>query len=495
MSRIAIIGAGVGGLATANLLAQKGHDVTIYEKADQIGGRAGLLQKDGFTFDTGPSWYLMPKVFEQYFAQFDIDVNQALHIQRLSPAYKVFFEKHDPVTIRGALDIDARTFESIEKGAGDQLRRYVDAGDKIYRLALDHFLYTDFTAPHKLLRRQVLRESLGLIPLLRTPLHQHVSRYISNQSLQQILEYPMVFLGTSPFKAPALYSLMSALDFKEGVFYPKQGMYSIITLLKKVGDQYGVTYRPSTEVIRVIHRRNRATGVLLDDGSTEQYDVIISNADLHFTETQLLAPEVQTHPEHSWQRREPGISAILMYLGVKGSLPHLEHHNLYFVEDWKKNFEDIYERRALPRTASLYVSKTTATDPSTAPKGHENIFVLVPLPAGVELDERALQAEADHYLTKLATAMNIPDLKDRIVSQTLFGPNEFRDRFYSWEGSALGLSHILRQSAFWRPKPRSAKLKNLYYVGASTLPGVGVPMCLISAEIVARKIKKARRKR
>lgn len=491
MTSVAIIGGGIGGLATANLLAQKGFQVTLYEAHAQLGGRAGRKQQDGFTFDTGPSWYLMPEVFTRYFAHFDIDASSALDIIRLDPAYKVFFDTRPPLTITGDMTRDRAQFEAIEEGSGAALDRYVSRGDAIYRLALDHFLYTDFSQPHKLLRRDILRQTPELVRLLTTPLHRHVTRFVRNLELQQVLEYPMVFLGTSPFNAPAMYSLMSALDFKEGVFYPAKGMYAIVEQLVEIGRSLGVTYVQGQAVRHITHHGKKVTGVTLDDGSTHRHDLIVSNADLHFTETQLLSREVQSYPEQTWHKKEPGISAILMYLGVRDPLPQLQHHNLYFVKEWRKNFEDIYRTRTLPRAASMYVSRTSATDPSTAPEGHENLFVLVPVPSGVELDESALESAAQNYLAQLSKAIGEPELESRIVSRSLFGPNEFRDHFHSWQGSALGPSHTLGQSAFWRTKPRSRKLENLYYVGAGTLPGIGVPMCLISAEIVAGMIEGA----
>lgn len=486
--RVAIIGAGIGGLATAARLAQAGWTVDVYEKASQLGGRAGQKTEHGFTFDTGPSWYLMPEVFQRYFQRFGVDCMAALEVQRLSPAYKVFFDTRSPLTINGDLEKDAAQFDAIEPGAGEALHRYVTDSRDIYRLALDHFLYTDFSRKRSLFNRTIARRSLRLIKLLRTPLHTHVTNYFTTPALQQILEYPMVFLGTSPFEAPALYSLMSALDFHDGVYYPRRGMYSIVELLVKLGRQHGVQYHADTEVIRIIHRRRKARSLLLVDGSVASYDVIVSNADLHFTETQLLAPEAQSYPERTWTKRQAGISALLVYLGVKGSLPELEHHNLYFVKQWRENFTAIYTDKQLPTHASLYVSRTSATDPQTAPKGHETLFMLIPLPSGIDMDTAAMEAAADHYVQQFATAARIPDLAKRVVSRSLFGPDDFRERFYAWEGSALGLSHILKQSAFWRIPPQSKKLRNLYYVGANTLPGIGVPMCLISADIVADAI-------
>jgi len=486
--KVIIIGAGIGGLATANLLAQKGYEVHLYEASNQAGGRAGKKIENGFTFDTGPSWYLMPQVFKDYFSLFDIDVDQALSIQRLSPAYKVFFESHTPITIRGDLDEDAQSFEHVETGAGDALRDYVAKGTEIYRLALQHFLYTDFSHPTQLLKKEIMTSAPRLFSLLTKPIHQYVSQFVQTPELQKILEYPMVFLGTSPFKAPAMYSLMSALDFNEGVFYPQRGMYSIIELLFSIGQKQGVTYHFSQEVKQIIHADFLANGVVLADGTSVAADIVISNADLHHTETNLLDESARSYSETYWDKKQSGISALLVYLGVRGSLPQLEHHNLYFVDDWKENFTSIYESKKLPTSASLYVSRTSATDPSTALNDHENLFMLVPLPTGMYPDADEQTRLATHFLEQFAQAIDQPDLTERIVSQSIFGPKDFTETFHAWEGTALGMSHVLGQSALWRTSPQSKKLKNLFYVGASTMPGIGLPMCLISAEIVYKKI-------
>ena len=485
--KVIIIGAGIGGLATANLLQKAGFEVSVYEKNQQLGGRAGQLKRDGFTFDTGPSWYLMPEVFKQYFGLFDINITKELAIKRLDPAYKVFFESHAPLTMQGDLTKDAIQFEAIEKGAGQRLKTYVTEGDEIYQMAMRHFLYTNFSTPTDLLQKEVLTSAGRMTKLLLTPIHTRVKQFVSAKPLQQILEYPMVFLGTSPFKAPAMYSLMSALDFKEGVYYPAKGMYSIIELLVTLGKKLGVTYYPTSDVTSITHKNGIATGIVVDK-KTVAADIVISNADLHHTETVLLDEPARSYPASFWQKKESGISALLLYIGVKGSLPQLEHHNLLFVDTWQQNFVDIYDEKKIPQSASMYLSRTTATDPSTAPKGHENLFVLVPLPTGVTITKAAQQKLTDRFLMQIATSIGEPDLADRIVTMEAFGPNDFKDRFYSWEGTALGMSHLLKQSAMWRIPNKSKKLKNLYYVGANTVPGIGLPMCLISAELVYKRV-------
>ncbi|MBH2007286.1 phytoene desaturase [Candidatus Saccharibacteria bacterium] len=482
-----VIGAGIGGLATASLLAKAGHEVHVYEKAVTAGGRAGKLAKDGFTFDTGPSWYLMPDVFEHFYELMDEPIEKWLDLHKLTPAYKVFYESQDAIVVTGQLERDKQTFEAVEQGGGDALERYVARSKEIYELSLKHFLYTNFEDVRDLANTAVLRKSTMLPSLLLKPIHQYVSSYVRDMRLKQILEYPMVFLGTSPFSAPAMYSLMSALDFDEGVYYPMGGMYTIIESIETIARNHGVVFHYEGEVDKIRTHNGKAAGITLADGTQVDADVVVSNSDLHHTETQLLDGADRTYDEKYWQGKEPGPSALLLYLGIDGKVPELEHHNLLFVEAWKENFEAIYRDKQMPRPASIYVAKTSHSDPSVAPAGKENVFVLVPLPAGVEVDADELDTLADGYLQQIEE-MTGASLRDRLLVKELFGPNDFLTQYYSWQSSMLGQSHLLKQSAFFRTPNKSKKLSNLYYVGGSTTPGIGLPMCLIGAELVYKRI-------
>lgn len=487
--KVIIIGAGIGGLATANLLAQAGYQVVVYEKNHQPGGRAGLMEIDGFRFDTGPSWYLMPDVFAHYFSLFDTSVDDELDLTRLSPAYKVFFENKPPLTITSNLERDAQTFESIEQGAGSKLKRYVAKSDEIYTLSLKHFLYTNFTSLSDFMKKDVIRRGYTMTRLAFQPIDTYVATFVKDLRLRQILEYPTVFLGSSPFTAPAIYSLMSALDFREGVFYPKGGIYTVIERLIEISNKLSVFYHYNTAVANIITEKGNAIGVTLATGERAMADIVISNADLHFTETQLLQNAAdRSYPSKYWDRREAGPSALLMYLGVSGALPELQHHNLFFTDSWKENFEAIFNDKKLPQPASLYICKPSASDSTVAPDGSENVFVLVPLPAGLPMSDSALTKAADNYLQLIEQQLNIPDFVKRITVKKLFGPNDFSEQFNAWQGTALGPSHILRQSAIFRTPNKSKKVKNLYYVGGSTTPGIGLPMCLIGAELVYKRI-------
>ncbi len=487
MAKIIIIGAGIGGLATANLLARDGHDVHVFEKNDQLGGRAGRFEKDGFTFDTGPSWYLMPEVFERYYQQLGTTAKQELDLIKLTPAYKIYSGEKS-VVITGDIEKDAKTFDEIEPGSGRALRRYVKQSVQTYRLSLKHFLYSNFDSPRKLLNIEILSRGIKMIALALTPIHTYVRRRFKNPRLQQILEYPTVFLGSSPFQAPALYSLMSALDFDEGVYYPRGTMYAVVESLVRIGKSAGVTYHTSTPVQQILTEDGAAKGVELHGDRIEYADVVISNADLHFTETNLLQPSEQTYPESYWKKRQASPSALLMYLGIEGKIPEFEHHTLLFTDDWQQNFDAIFKSKTIPKPASLYISKTSQSD-TTAPHNHENVFVLVPLPADISLPAEDLEALADSYLEQIKSTTGV-DLHGRTVSRTLFGPNDFARTYNAWQSTMLGPSHRLSQSAFFRTANKSKKVSCLYYVGASTTPGIGVPMCLIGAEMVVERLKK-----
>jgi phytoene desaturase len=483
-----VVGAGISGLATANLLAHQGWEVTVLEQSDQLGGRAGWLVDGHFKFDAGPSWYLMPEVFEHYFGLLGRRPQDYFQLVRLDPAYRVFPEGHEPVTIHADLVRDAATFGALEPGAGAQLRAHVQRAGVLYRMAVNHFLYIDRVIPQSFIDTQVLRALPAIPKTLR--LNRLIESHFKHPVLRQILQYHSVFLGVSPFKAPSLYALMSYLDFQQGVYYPAGGMYEIVRALERIGGELGVTYRLETPVEHIETTAGRATGVRLSSGQTLAADLVVAATDLHHAEQSLLSPEARSIPDRFWRSRaQPSPSALLLYLGVKGLLPQLSHHNLIFTNDWRSNFADIFTHGRWPKPASMYVSVPSRTDPTVAPPGHENVFVLIPLPAGIKQPSPREQATAaDNYIAQLATAIGEPDLASRIVVRRSFGPDDFGARFNTWQSSGLGLGHTWGQSAWFRPGVASKKLANLYYVGADVRPGIGLPMCLISAQLVIKHL-------
>lgn len=488
--KIAIIGAGIGGMAAATLLSRQGNQVTVYEKNSVAGGRAGVIKEAGFTFDAGPSWYLMPEVFERYFQLVDENPQDYYELRKLSPAYKVFYDYRQPVTIFGDLQKDRKAFNSIEPGSGAKLDKYVLSAERTYKLAMDNFLYDSKFKPAKLARPGVISQ----LPKLTWHLSQSTSSYVGKifraKELQQILSYPMVFLGASPYQAPAMYHLMSYLDFKQGVYYPVGGISKVIEAIERVALKNKVKFEFDSNINKISEKDGVANGVFVN-GKFESYDLVISNADLNFTENNLIKnPAHRSFTHKYWSKRVQGPSALLMYLGVKGALPQLEHHNLLFTKHWQENFDDIFKHKQWPKNPSIYVCKPSQTDSSVTKTGHENIFVLVPLPAKVDADE-----DQEEYASKIIDLMSkelgVEDLAERVVYKKLFGPADFESQYNSWQGSALGLAHTTTQSAMFRPGIKSKKLEGLYYVGANVQPGIGLPMCLISAELVSNAISES----
>ena len=329
------------------------------------------------------------------------------------------------------------------------------------------------------------------------PLSSFVARRFTSRKLRQILGYPAVFLGSSPYATPSMYHLMSHLDLADGVLYPMGGFGTVIDSIAALARAEGATIITGAEASRIRVENGAAVGVEYrganDAVLVAEAEIVVSGADLHFTETRLLADENQTYPRSYWDKHVPGPSALLIYLGVKGSLPELKHHTLLFTEKWEKGFEAIFgPETSVPSPASLYVCKPSGVDPSVAPAGSENIFVLVPIPADPSIghggDER-IEKLADEAIQQIADWTGIADLADRITVRRTVGPGDFADDLNSWRGTALGPAHTLKQSAFFRPGNKSKKVEGLYYVGGSTIPGIGLPMCLISAEILLKRLR------
>jgi phytoene desaturase len=488
MSKTAVIvGGGFGGLATACLLAKGGYRVTVLEKNEQLGGRAGQLKATGFTFDTGPSWYLMPDVFEHFFALMNEDISDHIELVRLSPSYRVRYAGYgEVIDIQGVPQTDAMTFERIEPGAGQQLLRYLDTAAYMHRLSMDTLLYRNYDSLKDLAHTQLLSAGRDAHPL--KSMHGLVSKHFTDVRLRQILLYPSIFLGTSPYKTPAVYSLLNHVDLQQGVFYPMGGMYGLVEALVAIGKRHGVTYRTNAPVERIIIKNNTAAGVVTQ-GKTLEADVVISNADLHHTETQLLDKPHRDHSARYWQTRTMAPSALVMHLGVDRQYDSLLHHNLLFEQDWRREFRGLFGTPIqFPAASSLYVCAPGKTDASVAPEGHENLCVLAMLPAGLRYTDEQLEAYADMVLATMERDMQLPGLRDHIVYKKYFCADDFASRFNSYKGTGLGLSHTLRQTALFRPGNQSKKVKGLYYVGANVHPGIGLPAILIGAELLCRRL-------
>lgn len=541
-----VIGAGVAGLATATLLSREGYDVTVIDRLSQPGGRAGSYTTQdapGFRWDSGPSWYLMPEAFDHFYRLCGTTTEEQLDLVDLQPAYRVITgpsaDEQDAEGVVGTegagdagnaldrvLDITPETiidtFESIEPGAGERLRKYLQKSSLVYEVAIQKFLYNNFTRPQNLMTWEMLLHARLLAVLLARSLDSYVKTVAQDSRLRQVLSYPAVFLSTEPKEAPALYSLMSHTDLIQGPKYPRGGFAAVVDSLVRLAKDSGVKFQMDTEVTEIVTfgKKPRVRGVRVSGGDVDGQhssiipaDVVVSAGDVKHTETTLLPQSLQTYPEKYWDKRNPGLSSVLIYAGVKGKLPELAHHTLLFSKDWDPDFEAVFGPQKSSKESwshSIYVSKTSATDPDVAPEGYENLFVLVPAAAdpgighgsayledssnahgvaAVRVEDERVRSIAKQAIDLIAQCAGIDDLAQRIVVSKTVGPADFAERYHSWSGGAIGPAHTLAQSAFFRGKNKSAKVENLYYAGATTVPGVGVPLCLISAENIIKRLR------
>ncbi len=484
---ILIIGAGFGSLAAAALLAKEGYQVTVLEKNEQPGGRASSHSAKGFRFDMGPSWYMMPDVFEKFFAQFGKKAEDFYKLIPLKTQYRVFFDDATHIDITHDVSHNRATFEKLEPGSGKKFDTYLQESKEKYEISMSSVLYKNLDSFFDLINLPMAKNGrkMGIFQ----PMHSYISRFFTHPKIQQILEYNLVFLGCSPKNAPSLFSLMTHVDFNLGVWYPEGGITAVVNAFEKLGKQYGVKYIYNNPVEKIVVKNGLVTH-LKTATKTYKADIVISNADYWFTENILSDQTMRTYSQEYWDKKTMAPSAFVLYLGVKGKLPKLQHHSLYFGKDWSKHFTDVFSTPRWPIEPSIYINKASATDNSVAPANHENLMILVPIAPGLEENESWRRHYAEFIIDFLEEKLSL-NLKKNIVYQKIFSVSDFSARYNSFKGNALGgLAHTLFQSAIWRPNNRSKKIQNLFFVGANTVPGIGVPPAIISAHLVLDRVKK-----
>ena len=481
-----VVGAGFGGLATACYLADAGADVTLLEQHDRPGGHANRIEDDGFTFDTGPSWYLMPDVFERFFGHFGREPSDYYDLVHLDPHYRVVWkggaagEIADSVDMRPDMAHNRAVFRSYEAGADDALDAYLDEAAYTYEVGMERFVYEDRQRLRDFLDPEVVRSARGLTFL--GSMQDHVADYFEHPKLRQLMQYTLVFLGGSPYNTPALYNLMSHVDFELGVFYPEGGIYSVVEGMVQLAEELGVEVETGREVTGLADAGD-GVAVTTGDGRART-DLAVANANLAHVDRDLLPDGTRETRQGYWEKRTYAPSAYMLYLGVEGDVDPLEHHTLVLPEDWEPHFRSIFEEPRWPADPAYYVNVPSVTDDSVAPEGHHAVVVLVPIAPGLDDDRAARGQFREQVLDDLARHAGV-DLRDRIVVEHEACISEFASRYDDPQGTALGLAHTLRQTGPLRPGHRSSAVDGLYYTGSVTTPGIGVPMCLISGQHAA----------
>lgn len=478
---VGIIGAGISGLAAACKAAHRGLKVTVLEQHSEAGGRARSFEKEGFTFDKGPSWYWMPDVFEKFFHQFGENINNYLDLRRLDPSYQVVFSDSKYDIPANYEDLKA-LFESIEKGAGQQLDAFMEDAEYKYRKGMDSLVYKPGLSVLEFARWDVISAVFKL--QLLGSFTSLTEKYFSNPKILEILNFPVLFLGAKPKDTPALYSLMNYADIKLGTWYPMGGMCEISDAFHRLALKLGVEFRFNCEVEKIVTKNKRATGITCNLGELN-FDYVVSAADYHFTEQKLLPEQFRNYSQSYWDSRVMSPSSLLFYVGVNKKLPNLQHHNLFFDTDFEAHAKTIYDDPQWPEKPLFYVCAPSKTDASVAPEGKENLFFLIPIAPGIdEIDAEKQNAYFKHLVERVENKIGMSFYGD-VAFKIPYSVSNFEEEYNSFKGNAYGLANTLKQTAFLKPKMKNKILDNVFYCGQLSVPGPGLPPAVISGQIVA----------
>ena len=483
--KVIIIGSGFSGLSAASFLAKEGFEVTVLEKNDQAGGRARKFEVDGFTFDMGPSWYWMPEVFEKFFNHFGKSAKDFYDLKRLDPSYRIYFKDEEMDIPAGKQEL-FDLFESYEPGSSKHLDQFLKEASYKYKVGMEEFVFKPGLSLFEFADLRVLKSLFKL--QMFSSISSTIRKKFKNQKLIQLLEFPVLFLGATPQKTPSLYSLMNYADLELGTWYPMGGMNMIIQGFIQVAKSQGVKILCNEEVVG-INIPNGSAKQVVTKNNTYDCDLVIGGADYHHLEQTVLKKEHRMYSPEYWDKRTMAPSSLLFYLGVNKKVEGLKHHNLFFDANFEKHAEEIYEKPAWPSDPLFYVCCPSKTDDSVAPKGGENLFLLIPLAPEIE-DTEALREKYFHIIMERLEKRLGQNIRDHIVYKRSFAHKDFKKEYNSFKGNAYGLANTLLQTAFLKPKLKSKKVNNLYFTGQLTSPGPGVPPSIISGEVVAREIMK-----
>jgi phytoene desaturase len=479
---ISIIGSGFSALSAACYLAQGGHDVSIYEKNSTVGGRARQLEKDGFVFDIGPSWYWMPDIFEKFFNDFGKSTGDYYKLDKLSPAYKIFFSD-EVITIGDHMDQICEEFERIEPGSSKPLRKFILQAQEHYDIAINKVVLKPGISPFEL----VTKETVTRVDRFFKTISSEVRKNFKNPKLISTLEFPVLFLGAKPSQTPSFYSFMNFADFGLGTWHPKGGMYEIIKAMKALAESLGVTINTNCNVELINVENDKVSGIIVN-GENIKSDVVLSGADYHHSET-LLDQKYRQYSEAYWEKRTFAPSSLLFYVGFDKKLNNIEHHNLFFDTNFETHAENIYDDPQWPENPLFYVNFPSVTDKTMAPDGCETGFFLIPIAPGLEDTPELREQYFDIIISRFENLTN-QKVQSSILFKESFCVNDFVSEYNSYKGNAYGMANTLMQTAFLRPKLKSKKVDSLYFTGQLTVPGPGVPPSLISGKLVAELINK-----
>ena len=485
-SSVIIVGSGFAGLSAASFMAKAGWDVTVLEKNSAPGGRARQLKEQGFTFDMGPSWYWMPDVFENYFKKFNKKVSDYYSLHRLDPSYRIYW-KDGFTDVPADYDAFKKMADEFEPGASIQLEKYLNEAKFMYAIGMNKLVYKPGRSFTEFIEGDIFK---GVFRLdVFTSIKKHIAKYFKDPQLRQLMEFPVLFLGALPENTPALYSLMNYADIKGGTWYPQGGMYSVVKAMHKLALELGVKFHFNEEVKEIRIDDNIAKTVITTRGVYEA-DVVISGADYHFTEEKLLPEEYRSYSKTYWNNRAMAPSCLLYFVGLDKKLKNVAHHSLFFDVPFERHAKEIYDEPQWPADPLFYVSINSVSDASMAPAGCDNMVLLIPVASGLQGDNQEIREKYFQQVIHRMEQHTGQSILDSVIYKKTFSVSDFVSEYNSFRGNAYGLANTLLQTAMFKPSCKSKKVKNLFYTGQLTVPGPGVPPCLISGEVVANEVVK-----
>lgn len=484
MSTVAVIGSGFSGLAASAYLGKAGYDVTIFEKNDQIGGRARVFEEKGFLFDMGPSWYWMPDAFETFFKAFGKSATDFYDLKRLDPGFQVFFGNKEIIPVPASKEALRELFEGIEKGAANKLDAFLEEGAFKYKVGMQNLAHKPALSIMEFMNYEVVSGAIRT-HMFRS-MKSYVRRFFKDPRLVAIMEFPVLFLGAKPSNIPALYSLMNYAALELGTFYPMGGMHKIVEAMQTLAVANGVKIRTGSNVQQIVTNNQLVTGIKTQT-ALFSCDAVVAAGDYHHIEQALLDKPHRNYDNAYWDKRIMAPSSLIFYLGVSKKIKKLIHHNLFFDRDFDAHAMEIYDNPQWPKEPLFYVCCPSKTDPAVAPEGMENVFVLIPLAPGLT-DTYELREKYYAIIMERLESECEDQIKDYVIYKRSYCINDFVSDYNAYKGNAYGLANTLSQTAVLKPSARNKHLNNLFYAGQLTVPGPGVPPALISGKIAAQQV-------
>jgi phytoene desaturase len=483
-----IIGSGIGGITTSIYLARQGYQVTVYEKNATPGGRCGQILRDGHRFDSGATIYLMPEIYRQVFDSLGITPEGSFQSVPLPTLYQIYFDDGMKIAFTPEKERLAKQLESIEKGSALKAEKLITDGYKKFRLATESLLGRNF---YSLWEFVTLKNAALLIKLKTHIRHtRYVKRFLKNENLQKAFTFQNIYVGQNPYKAPALFSMLAAAELTEGSLVPVGGMFAVTKKLLSLAAEEGVRFVYNTPVIKIITEKNKAAGIVLENGSTVRAKVIVCNADLPHVYRELLSDKKVSHRIDNMQY---SCSAIVMHWGLRKIYPQLEHHNVFLSGTYRENLNKIFKDQSLSSNPSFYIQAPAKSDPTAAPEGQDSISVVIPcghIDESKNVDWTSLKDAARTSVIERLKKLGLTDIEENIKFEICYLPGDWQSFMNLTRGATFGIGHNIMQMGYFRPQNRHRKYKNLYFAGGSTHPGNGIPLVLLSAKLTSERIFK-----